>query len=135
GLIAATTLSGAQPDPIAQWRFDESIGALNFQAQIGNHPGTLNGAELVRASYRGHALLNHGDESYASVAGAESLLSGDDWSVSLWYRQNTQTDGGSRLRTVFASGNAGSAGIAISAERGSASNLQFRIGSSEVYLP
>jgi sialidase-1 len=135
GLLFAPLAADTPPTPAARWLLDGAVGATNFSAEGGGYAGSLDGAQFVEASYRGNALLFSGS-AYASIGGnAESLLAGNNWSVSLWFRRNTQTDGGSRLRTIFASGDAGGSGVSISAERGNGNNLQFRVGSSEVYLP
>jgi sialidase-1 len=136
GLLAAPLAADTPPPPTARWLLDESIGATNFTAEGGAYTGGLDGAQFVETSYRGNALLNPGGTSFAAIGGgAETLLTGANWSVSLWFRRNTQTDGGSRLRTIFSAGDAGADGIAISTERGNVDNLQFRIGPSEIYLP
>ncbi len=139
-LVAGAMMTGAlpapaAPDPVALWSFDEPVSATGFTDEGGTYPGTFSGSVISEASYRGNALRNPGGSAYASVPGAENLLTGTAWSVSLWFRQNNQTTGGSRLRTIFGAGDAGATGVAISAERGNAGNLQFRVGSSERYVP
>lgn len=135
---AAASLSYAQPlpQPVLHWSFEDPLEASSAIDTVGGVPMSLESGSLERSGYLGNSLfLPRGAPALAS--GTSSFASGQNWTISFWYRQRNQADGGSRLRVMASFGIGGTflPGISIAAERGNGSNIQFRHGAEERYFP
>lgn len=86
----------AGQSPVAYYRFDETLGT-SANDLIGGHSGVLNGGIVLGQSgpsqIGGTAATFDGVDDYVSVANAfsASQLSGDTYSVELWFNANNST--------------------------------------------
>lgn len=130
-VIPAASARGPKPQPVCYFPFERcEDNTTVLDAMRSGHDGTLIGARVVEAGYKGRALTFDGVDDAVLIENGENLLTGDTWSVSFWFRRFPQSPGGeSRLRVMLAVGDARN--FSINAVRGQADELYIRINESD----
>jgi len=115
-----------------------SVSSKSIDYSTNSNNGTVNGATWNASGFRGGAYVFDGAISGDDIelTGTSTLLAGDYWTMSVWFRDDGQTSAsGSVLRPLVASGNAGGgSGIAMSLPRsGATQDVYFTIDNQATF--